>query len=63
MPKPNDDIWIGVTAVAQALKIKYQAARDLMLIGSLGESKYQPGGRLVVKRSAVDAELKRRKDA
>lgn len=49
---PDDDLT--VTQVAALLRRRYHKARDLMLLGKLGETQYA-GHTLTVKRSAVTA--------
>ena len=46
--------YVGVMEVAQILKKRYHVARDLMLTGKIGESRYE-NRKLVVTRKALTA--------
>lgn len=54
---PDDEMT--VTQVARLLGMRYHKARDAMLTGKMGETKYPP---LTVKRSEV-LKYKRKRDA
>lgn len=52
LEKPSD--WMSVTEVARYLKKRYHKARDLMLQGKVGETRYE-NGHLQVKSTEVRA--------